>query len=321
VNSLVHKDYSDIQFSIDFSRTGKLYATQRKRGLLGKKTELELDLLFFMLHGKNGEDGSVQGLCQVLGVPFVSPGVLGSAVGMNKVVMKDVFKANGIPQVEYVVLESERGHWKGAAFPLFVKPANLGSSIGVSKVHNEAELEQALEVAFHYDRQVICEQAVPNLVELNCSILADKGKIRHSLIEKIATRESFLSFDEKYINSGGTMQGVEEKVQIPAKIPSHVEQQVYELCEKVAKALHIDGGAPRIDFLWDEKNDVLYVNEINTIPGSMQLHLRDASGVKIKEYFDILIENAFWRRDQEKLKSTEFSSSIVDLAVSTGIKK
>jgi D-alanine-D-alanine ligase len=111
------------------------------------------------------------------------------------------------------------------------------------------------------------------------------------------------------------MQGIEEKVQIPAKIPSHLEKHVYELCETVAKALHIDGGAPRIDFLRDEKNDQLYVNEINTIPGSMQIHLRDASGIKITEFFDILIENAFWRRDQEKLKSIEFNSSIVDLTV------
>ena len=111
------------------------------------------------------------------------------------------------------------------------------------------------------------------------------------------------------------MQGIEEKVQIPAKIPSHVETQIYELCEKVGRALHIDGGAPRIDFLRDEKNDQLYVNEINTIPGSLQLHLWDASGVKIVEFFNLLIDNAFWRRDQEKNKSISFTSSIVDLTV------
>jgi D-alanine-D-alanine ligase len=198
---------------------------------------------------------------------------------------------------------------------MFVKPANLGSSIGVSKVNNETEMEQALEIAFHYDNLTICEQAVQNPVELNCSILADKGEIKHSLIEKIATKANFLSFDEKYLNQGGTMQGIEEKVQSPAKIPPHVETHIYELCKQVANALHIDGGAPRIDFLRDEKTDKLYVNEINTIPGSMQLHLRESSGIKITEFFNILIENAFWRQEQEKQKSIEFNSSIVDLTV------
>jgi D-alanine-D-alanine ligase len=182
-------------------------------------------------------------------------------------------------------------------------------------VNDEKELQQALEVAFHYDHQVICEKAVENLVELNCSILIEKGKVRHSLIEKIATKASFLSFEEKYLNEGGTMQGIEEKVQIPAKIPSQVEQQIYTLCEQVAKALCIDGGAPRIDFLRDEKNDQLYVNEINTIPGSLQIHLRDASGVKIKDFFQLLIDQAFWRREQEQKKSVSFTSSIVDLTV------
>jgi D-alanine-D-alanine ligase-like ATP-grasp enzyme len=106
VNALIKKDYTDTQFSIDFSKTGKLYANQKKSGLLGKKSDLELDVLVLMLHGKNGEDGSVQGICQILNIPFVSPSVLGSAVGMNKVVMKDLFTANTIPQVEHIVLSS-----------------------------------------------------------------------------------------------------------------------------------------------------------------------------------------------------------------------
>ena len=320
VNTLIRKDYSDTQFSIDFSKTGKLYATQKKQGVRGKKSDLELDLLFFMLHGKNGEDGTAQGICQILDIPFVSPWVLGSAIGMNKVVMKDVFKSHEIPQTKYIILsqgeETARAkEVEQLAFPLFVKPANLGSSIGVSKVHNEKELQQALEIAFHYDHQAICEQAVSNLVELNCSIIAHKGEIKTSCIEKISTNAHFLSFEEKYLNEGGTMHGIEKKVEIPAKIPAHVEKQVFALCQQVGRVLHVDGGAPRIDFLWDEKNDILYVNEINTIPGAMQLHLWNASGVRTEEFFDMLVENAFWRRDQEKQKSIEFSSSIIDLTV------
>ncbi|MDR0651576.1 MAG: hypothetical protein LBG59_09630 [Candidatus Peribacteria bacterium] len=245
---------------------------------------------------------------------------------MNKAMMKDIFKANDIPQVTSIVFDTPLSlspkhnvladkALEQLTFPLFVKPVSLGSSIGVSKVNNEEELQQALEVAFHYDNAVICEEAVQNLVELNCSMMVHKGTIIHSFIEKIAPTSNFLSFEEKYLNQGGTMQGIEEKVQIPAKLSPHIEKQIYELCEKVVKVLHIDGGAPRIDFLRDEKHDTLYVNEINTIPGSLQVHLRDASGINMTEFFTLLIEHAFWRRDQEKLKSIEFNSSIVDLTV------
>lgn len=318
VNDLLHKDYSDLDFSIDFSKMGRFCATQKKKSFFKKPQHLELDLVFLMLHGKNGEDGTVQWIMEILDVPYVSPSLIGSACGINKIAMKELFKANEIPMVEQIFLTKQPedlSEIEAMGYPLFVKPANLGSSIGVSKVDNREELEQGLEVAFHYDHEVICEKGVENLAELNCSILIDKGEVRHSLIERINTKANFLSFDEKYIAGGGTMQGIEEKVQIPAKIPEHVENEIYELCTKVAKALHIDGWAPRIDFLRDEKNDKLYVNEINTIPGAMQIHLRNASGLEVKDFFNTLIDSAFYRQKQKHEVSTDFSSSIVDLTV------
>ena len=318
VNQLIHKDYSDLSFSIDFSKTGKFCAVQKNKSFFKKPVHLDLDLMFLMLHGKNGEDGTVQWIMETLDVPYVSPSVLGSASGINKVAMKELFKANDIPMVQQVFLNTtpeDLTEIEKLGYPIFVKPATLGSSIGVTKADDRKSLENGLEVAFHYDHSVICEKGVENLVELNCSILIDKGEIKHSLIERVNTKASFLSFDEKYIAWGGTMQGIEEKVQIPAKIPEHVESKIYELCEKVAKALHIDGGAPRIDFLRDEKNDLLYVNEINTIPWAMQIHLRTASGMDIKDFYNTLIDTAFYRQAQQHAVSTDFSSSIVDLTV------
>lgn len=319
LKELVKRDFLDTELSINFSKTEKLYITQKKKGILTKKEQLEVDMVFCLLHGKNGEDGSIQGIFQLLQVPFVSPGVLWSAMGMNKIAMKDICKASNIPTVKSIAvyeMPSDISTIESLWFPMFVKPANLWSSIGITKVNSKAELSQALEVAFHYDTQVICEKAVENVVELNCSILVNKGKVEHSLIEKISTQANFLSFEEKYINNGGTMQWIEEKVQIPAKIPQQLEDQIFSLCQQVANVLHIDGGAPRIDFLRDEKNDELYVNEINTIPGALQLHLWEASGISMKNFFEILIESAIYRRNEEQTTSTLFSSGIVDLTVS-----
>lgn len=318
VNSLVKKDYSDYSFQIDFSKPGRFYAIQKKRGLFQKDVILDLDIMFLMLHWKNGEDWTVQWIMQTLNVPFVSSSVLWSAAGINKIAMKNLFKANDIPCVPDVFLDQypeDLTNIEKLWYPIFVKPANLWSSIWVSKVSNIEELKQWLEVAFHYDSEVICEKWIENLSELNCSILVDQGVVKHSFIEKVSTKSDFLSFDEKYISSGGTMQWIEDKVQIPAKIPQHVENQIYELCERVAKAVCVDWWAPRIDFLWDEKNDKLYVNEINTIPWAMQLHLRTASWLSIKEFFDILIKNAQYRQERRNRLSTDFTSSIVDLTV------
>ena len=318
VKELPHKDYSDLDFSIDFSKTWKFHAFQRKKSMFWKNTELDLDVMFLMLHGKNWEDWSVQWIMEILDVPYVSTGVLWSSVWMNKVVMKDVFKANNIPCVRSISLCSmpkDLHEIEESWYPIIVKPANLWSSIWVSKVTNKKELEQWLEVAFFYDSMVICEKAVENLVELNCSILIDKGEIKHSVIEKVWNSGVFLSFDEKYIHNWWTMQWIEEKVQIPAKIPHDLETKIYEICERVGKIMMIDWWAPRIDFLWDEKNNDLYVNEINTIPWAMQLHLWQASGMWIDEFFKILLDNAFYRQELKNKKSVEFSSSVIDLTV------
>ena len=318
VKNLPNKDYSDLEFCIDFSKLWKFHAFQKKKSIFSKPVELDLDVMFLMLHGKNWEDWSVQWIMEILNVPYISPSVLWSSLGMNKVAMKDVFRANNIPCVDSVNLFSIPDKLDGIEklwYPIFIKPANLWSSIWVSKANNKEELKQWLEVAFFYDSVVICEKAVENLVELNCSILADKWEIKHSVIEKVWNWGVFLSFDEKYINNWGTMQWIEEKVQIPANIPQDLEKEIYEICKKVGKIMMIDWWAPRIDFLWDSKNNKLYVNEINTIPWAMQLHLWQASGMGIQEFYNILLDNAFYRNEMQNKKSVEYSSSLVDLTV------
>jgi len=318
LKELIEKDYSKTSFHIDFSQQWKLCATQKYKSILKKDNQIDLDVCFLVLHGKNGEDGSIQGLLEMLNVPYVSPGVLGSATCMNKITMKEIFLSNKIPTVEFVsyakgqenITEIEK-LW----YPIFVKPASLWSSIGVSKVNNTEELKQAIEVAFHYDSYMICEKAVENLVELNCSILIDKDKTICSEVEQPMTNQGFLSFEEKYINDGWSMAGVKSKVKIPAPIAPETKTQIHQLCKKIAQIMNIDGGAPRIDFLFDQKANKLYVNEVNTIPGAMQMHLRYASKMSINDFLKTLIQTAIFKQEKKWKESKHFNSKIIDMTI------
>lgn len=318
LKELTEKNYDKYQFNIDFSRQWKFYARQKILSFVSNVTDLELDVMFLILHWKNWEDGTAQWLCQMLDVPYVSTSALGSAIWINKSAMKDVLKSNNIPVVDYISFlqwDEDINQIEKLWYPIFVKPANLGSSIWISKVNNKDELMQAIEVAYFYDNQIICEKWVKNLIELNCSILVDKDQIIVSEIEKVSTKADFLSFEEKYINDGGTMQWVEAKVEIPAKIPSEIQNKIYELSKKSAKALQIDWWAPRIDFLREDWSSNVYVNEINTIPWAMQLHLWLASWFTTTSFLNKLIDTAIYRRDKMKSKSNNFNSSVIDITV------
>lgn len=318
LKELINKDYEKYEFNINFNCKWKFLAKQKISSIIPKTTHLELDMLFLVFHWKNWEDWSVQWVFQMLDIPYVSTGILWSAIWINKVIMKDILKANNLPIVEYVTFfqwEENIDEIEKLWYPIFVKPANLWSSIWISKVNNKEELLQAIEVAYFYDNQIICEKAVNNLIELNCSILIDKWNIITSLIEKVSTKSNFLSFEEKYINDWWTMQWIKSKVEIPARIPSHIEKHIYELSRKVWKVLQIDWWAPRIDFLREENTDNIYINEINTIPWAMQLHLRTASNISINKFFDTLIENSLYRQQQIKSKSDNFESQVIDITV------
>ena len=314
------KDFAGYLVELDAKAKG--LKITKKKGMFGGSDTLDIDVLFPVMHGMNGEDGTIQGLAEILNCPVTGCGVLGSAVGMDKVMMKDIWKANAIPMVKS--LWFMRKDWgnnaaeiyakieKELKYPLFVKPANLGSSIGISKAKDRQGLEFAMEVAAHYDRKIIVEEGVTNLVEINCSVLGNDEPIS-SLLEQPASYEDFLTFEEKYINDGGTMKGIESKVKIPAELDEKMTKEIQAMAVKVYQVLDC-AGTSRVDFLVDKDTNKFYANEINTIPGSLQLHLWEASGFSGEEIVDKIIQLALEKYEEKQSFMTLFDSDILKKA-------
>jgi D-alanine-D-alanine ligase len=293
----------------DPSRRDLMKLEEKDRAL--EVTQLsELDVIFPVLHGPYGEDGTVQGLLELTGLPYVGAGVTASAMAMDKAVFKDVMRAHGMPLVEGLVLK--RRDWDldrrrvmdaveaKLAYPLFTKPANLGSSVGVSKCHNRAELEAGLAEAAHYDRKMIVEVAVPAAREIEISVLGNDDPIASVPGEIIPSRE-FYSYEAKYLDDGAQA----SELLIPAPLSSAMTERVQNLAVRAYKAIDCAGMA-RVDFLLSRETEALYLNEMNTIPGfteiSMYPKLWEASGIPYSELIDRLIELAL-ERHQDKLRS------------------
>lgn len=261
--------------------------------------ERSLDVVFPILHGTFGEDGTVQGLLELAGIPYVGAGVLGSAAAMDKDLMKRLFRDAGLPVVPWILLL--RRNWKTASavlrrqiqkeigYPAFVKPANLGSSVGISKVHQPRELAPAIHLAAKYDRKILVEKGI-DAREIECAVLGNDNP-RASVPGEIVPVNEFYDYSAKYIQEGS-------RLLIPAPLPSRLSRQVQELSLRAFKA--VDGaGMARVDFLLERKTDKLYINEINTIPGftsiSMYPKLWEASGVPYRKLIDQLIRLALER--------------------------
>ena len=278
------------------------------RGMLSdinsNRTQGKIDVIFPVLHGPFGEDGSIQGLLKVAGVPYVGAGVLGSAVGMDKDVMKRLFKEAGIPTPKFLVLkQGEKMSFKEASkflgLPIFVKPANLGSSVGINKVKNEKKWQVALKDAFKYDSKIILEEEIKGR-EIECAVLGNEKPIA-SIPGEIIVNSEFYSYEAKYIDENGA------RAEIPAKLPKGKIKEIQKLAVKTFKVLNCEGMG-RVDFFLG-KNGKVYVNEINTIPGftniSMYPKLWEASGLSTPKLLDRLIELAVERfKREKKLKTT-----------------
>ncbi|QRG69559.1 D-alanine--D-alanine ligase [Brevibacillus choshinensis] len=254
----------------------------------------QVDVIFPVVHGPNGEDGTIQGMLELANLPYVGAGVMASAVGMDKWMMKTVFAQTGLPQVKYVGLL--RSQWESnreasmdrieeeLGYPCFVKPANMGSSVGVNKAKNREELASALDVAAKFDRRLIVEEFV-SARELEIGVLGNEELITSVVGEIIAAKE-FYDYEAKYKGAG-------TELAIPAMVPDHVSQQIADIAKKAFQAL--DGsGLSRVDFFWDEENDKLYINEVNTMPGftpfSMYPMLFQAAGISYSELIDRLVQ-------------------------------
>ena len=274
-----------------------------KNGKFNLNTLKKIDVIFPVLHGPFGEDGSMQGLLKILNLPFVGSSVLGSAVSMDKEIMKKLFKEAGIPIGKFIVLKyGEKITFekvkKELGMPVFVKPVNMGSSVGISKVKNKKEYDTAIKEAFKFDLKVIIEENIAGR-EIECSVLGNNNPIA-SLPGEIIANQEFYSYDAKYISQ-------ESVVEIPAKLPRATIKKIQELAVKTFKILNCEGMG-RVDF-FIKKNGQVIVNEINTIPGftniSMYPKLWEASGLPTGKLLDKLIALAIERFKREsKLKTT-----------------
>jgi D-alanine-D-alanine ligase len=266
-----------------------------------------IDVIIPVIHGTFGEDGTLQGLLELANIPYVGAGVLGSAVGMDKIVQKQLFKQAGLPIAKYVwFLSSEcaASAKKCAAeveralrYPVFVKPANTGSSVGITKAHNRAELVAAFAVAARYDRKIIVEQGVKNAREIECAVLGNDDPAASVLGEIIPSNE-FYDYDAKYVD------GKTEAV-IPARLPKPVAASIRSMAVKSFTALDLAGLA-RVDFFVVRKTNRIYINEVNTLPGftsiSMYPKLWEATGIPYAELLDRLIALALERHaDRERI--------------------
>jgi D-alanine-D-alanine ligase len=270
---------------------------------------IHVDVIFPVLHGTFGEDGTIQGLLELADIPYVGAGVLGSAAGMDKDVMKKLFAAAGLPIVKHVTIL--RSHWerdpkatrkrieKALKYPVFVKPANLGSSVGISKAHDKNELGPAIEEAAKYDRKIVIEQGVGSKKakarEIEVSVLGNDSP-QASIAGEIVPAAEFYDYNAKYIDEGS-------KLLIPAKLPKSKMKQVQQLAIQAFQAVDCSGLA-RVDFLMDPRSGKLWVNEINTMPGftaiSMYPKLWAASGLEYMSLISRLLELALERHADKK---------------------
>jgi D-alanine-D-alanine ligase len=294
------------------------------KGTFCEKTrQVLLDAVIPAMHGMHGEDGTVQGLLELADIPYASPGVVGSAVGMDKIVMKAFFKGNGFPvlescQFERLEWEKDRGRIvevieKTLTYPVFIKPANLGSSIGISKATDRQSLENGIEIAVSFDRRVLVEQAATDIIELNCSCLGFGSDARASAVEQPAGWEEFLTFDDKYMrsDSGKGMQALSRRV--PAPIDEQLKLEIENLSMDIFKALDCKG-VVRIDYLYSKSQGKLYVNEINTIPGSFAFYLWDVLGLPFAKLIDEIIAYACIAQEEKRKNNYAYTSGILKKA-------
>jgi len=283
---------------------------------------IDVDVIYPCFHGGVGENGAFQGLFELIGIPYVGSGVLASAAGMDKVVTKQLFEKNGLSITKYYWFY--RKSWEEnrekilkeikqkLTFPLFVKPANAGSSIGVAKVKNDEELQNAIEVALLFDRKVIVEEGFEGR-EINISAMGNSGNdLETSVCEEVFPSKDLLSYDDKYNSENGKAKGmVSASRKIPADLKPEIEEKIQSMAKLAYETLNCAGLA-RIDFMYNEKKNQIIILEVNTIPGSLSFYLWGPKGIKFKELLTHLINLALERHEDAKRNTTSFPTNILE---------
>lgn len=316
--------------------SGALVAVEHGKGLFGKERQVivaRLDCVIPVMHGMHGEDGTIQGLMELCNIPYSSAGVGASAMGMDKVYMKQFFRGAGFPVLPSnwflrraweenpsVVLDAVE---KELPYPVFVKPASLGSSIGVTKAKDRRGLEEALELAFEFDRKVLVEQGLEDPLELNCSVLGYNGHAKASEIEMPISGGDLLTFAEKYLGGSNSTKGMASlKRVLPAPIEPELRDKIQQLSVDIFNDMDCKG-VVRIDYMYDAKSDGLYITEINTIPGSMAFYLWEACAKPYSQLIDDLVQYALEAQQDKDNSNYAYSSDIlsnVSLGGKTGAK-
>jgi D-alanine-D-alanine ligase len=321
------EEYKDIPALLKKSRrvvgvheNGRFFLAQYPIKHFGKSVRCAIDVAFPIVHGTNVEDGALQGYFKMMCVPFAGCDVTASAVGMDKYVTKAVLRDNGIPVLDcrnvYMKSffkdpkEAVRGVAETIPFPVIVKPLNLGSSVGIKKAFDAEELREALEYSFQYANEALVERAVSPLKEVNCAVLGDRESTIVSECEEPLTASAILGYDDKYVSGGKTKGMSAAKRKFPADIPPEARGAIRDLAQKTFQALRCCGVA-RVDFLMDASNGNVWVNEINTIPGSLSFHLWEPAGVSNSQLLDRLIELALKRERENAAITYSFETNIL----------
>lgn len=321
------KDAQKVTFVKNDNGVTMHYLNQK---MFKKIPDVAIDLAFPVVHGTNCEDGTIAGYLEFLGLPYIGCDIISAAVGMDKAVFKDVLKAANLPVLDCMrfrareyLLDKEKiiGEIKEKiGFPLIIKPVNLGSSVGITKVNDESELEEAIKLSFSFADMVLAEKAITSLREINCSVLGDSDECFASVCEEPFMNDEILSYEDKYMggSKGGKQQGASKGMaslgrKIPAELPTEKSDEIREISCKIFKAIGASG-VVRIDFLLDTDTNKVYANEINTIPGSLAFYLWEATDLKYSDMIDKLVEIAF--RRQRKRENLTFT---IDTNILSGV--
>jgi D-alanine-D-alanine ligase len=306
-----------------------------EHGILGvpRVRSVYFDCLFPIVHGTFGEDGTLQGVCELANIPYVGPGVAASAVGMDKILMKSIFRDHGLPITRF--RSFTRTRWEqhredvldeletALEYPLYVKPSNLGSSVGITSARTRDELAVSIDIASAFDQRLLAEEGVANVREINCSVLGNADECHMSECEEPVRWSDFLSYEDKYMQSNRSTTGsggmADAKRRIPADITPEQTTRIKALAADAFRAIDCAGVA-RVDFLMNDTDGTIYVNEINTTPGSLSFYLWEASGLTYPKLVDALIELALERHRQRRSTTRTLKSRLLEQFATVGAK-
>lgn len=307
-----------------------LYYAEPKGLFKNKSIATKIDVVIPVLHGANGEDGTFEGILDSIGIPYAGCDTLSSANGMDKITMKMILRESGIPVVDYEWFTDRQWFAQRDAitakieehlgYPVIVKPANLGSSIGIGCAHNREQLFEKVEDASRYASRIIVEDMIEDMQEINCSVLGDCDEYTTSVLEEPIKSSEILSYDAKYAGGDKGAKGMQASAKkFPADLPADVTAEIQRLAGETFRVLSCHG-VSRVDVMIDRKTQAIYVNEINTIPGSLSFYLWEGSGIPFDQLMDRLVALAIKRNTRRGQKTFSFSNNIFAMGGAAGAK-